>query len=75
MRGNVKEIARGRLWLEMKYYDNETLITKDKLINNWYIELSKLIKSNLTRIESKEQKEYVSKSLIDVVKNGYKLLG
>ncbi len=55
--------------------DNETLITKDKLINNWYIELSKLIKSNLTRIESKEQKEYVSKSLIDVVKNGYKLLG
>ena len=75
MRVNVKEIARGRLWLEMKYYDNETLITKDKLINNWYIELSKLIKSNLTRIESKEQKEYVSKSLIDVVKNGYKLLG
>ncbi len=75
MRENVKEIARGRLWLEMKYYDNETLITKDKLINNWYIELSKLIKSNLTRIESKEQKEYVSKSLIDVVKNGYKLLG
>lgn len=75
VRENVKEIARGRLWLEMKYYDNETLITKDKLINNWYIELSKWIKSNLTRIESKEQKEYVSKSLIDVVKNGYKLLG
>lgn len=60
MRENVKEIARGRLWLEMKYYDNETLITKDKLINDWYIELSKWIKSNLTRIENKEQKEMLA---------------
>lgn len=60
MRENVKEIARGRLWLEMKYYDNETLITKDKLINDWYIELSKWIKSNLTRIEIKNKKNMLA---------------
>jgi hypothetical protein len=75
VRENIKEIARGRLWLEMKYYDNETLIRKDKLIDDWYKELGKWIKSNLTSLENGGQKEYVSKSLIDAVKNGYKLLG
>ena len=76
VRTNVKEITRGRLWLEMKYYDDDgNLLRKSDLLDDWYKELSKWIKRNLTRIKKDKNIEYVSKSLIDAVENGYKLLG
>ena len=79
IRTSSKEISRGRLWLEMRYFDEEDKpLTKDESINNWYKELSKWIKKHLPRREIVEKngtfKEYISQSLIELVENGYKLL-
>lgn len=79
IRHNIKEIQRGRLWVEMRYYDDENLILKNGLLDDWYKELCKWIKKTLKCIEipfgDKNKKEYVSQSLINLVENGYKLLG
>lgn len=67
-----KNINPGRLWLEMKYYDeNGRLIVKDESINDWYNELFKWIKKNLKYIEICNSKEYVSESLIGMLKKYY----
>lgn len=75
-----KEISRGRLWMEMKYFDsNGNLVIKKEAVNEWYKELSKWIKKNLVSVQisskNKISKEYVSKSLVDLVEENYKLLG
>lgn len=80
VRDNVKEISRGRLWLEMRYYnEDEMLVMKSELLDEWYKELSKWIKKNLKCIKvtmgNKTYKEYVSESLISKVESGYELLG
>ena len=64
----------------MKYYnDNGSIINKDDRINDWYIELSRWIKKHLihTKINKNNiiYKEYISTSLLNLVNNGYKLLG
>lgn len=80
VRKNVKEIQRGRLFLEMKYYDtNGILIQKDELLDKWYKELVRWIKRRLQYVEvvsnGKVVKEYVSNSLVKFVEEGYLLLG
>lgn len=80
IRPNSKEITRGRLWLEMKYYnDDGNLIIKSESINEWYKELSRWLKKNLRYIEiqsvNRISKEYISTSLISLVEKGYKILG
>lgn len=55
IRTSSKEITRGRLWLEMKHYDDDgNLLTKSKLLDDWYKELTKWIKCNLTHIKKIE---------------------
>lgn len=76
IRSCSKEISRGRLWLEMKYYDNDdVLIMKDKMIDLWYKELSKWIKKNLNYVRINNAMEYVSHSFDITILSGYKLLG
>lgn len=80
LREKNKEIQRGRLYLEMKFYDeNDILIKKNELIDKWYKELVRWIKKRLQCVEvsfnGKNVKEYVSKSLVIFVEEGYHLLG
>lgn len=80
IRENPKEITRGRLWLEMKYYDdNGNIVVKEQELNEWYTKLSKWIKKNLKRreIQSHDRvyKEYISMPIVGMVEQGYKLLG
>lgn len=80
VRKNVKEIQRGRLYVEMKYYDeNGQLMQKDELLDNWYRELVKWIKKQLQCVEvtynGKVIKEYASESLVNLLEEGYLLLG
>lgn len=80
IRTDIKEIQRGRLYLEMRYYgsDGEVLLKSEKL-DAWYKELVKWIKKHLKCVEvisnGKVVKEYVSESLVEYVKGGFKLLG
>ena len=80
LRENIKEIQRGRLFLEMKYYDESgVLIQKNESLDKWYRELVRWIKKQLQCVEvcfdGKVVKEYVSKSLVKPVEEGYHLLG
>lgn len=80
LREKIKEIQRGRLFLEMKYYDtNGALIKKNEQLGMWYKELVRWIKKRLCCVEvysnGKIVKEYVSKSLVEIVEDGYHLLG
>ena len=80
LREKVKEIQRGRLFLEMKYYDvSGNLVQKNELLDKWYKELVSWIKKQLQCVEvpsdGKVVKEYVSKSLVKCVEEGYHLLG
>lgn len=73
-------ILRGRLWVEMKYYDNEgELRTKRKELDELYKNLCKWIKKNLKKVTVEEDgstwKEYVSESMIGLVEEGYSLHG
>lgn len=80
LRENIKEIQRGRLFVEMKYYnDNDEIQQKNGLVDVWYKELIRWIKRRLYCVEvilnGKVTKEYVSESLIAFVEDGFHLLG
>lgn len=75
------EIIRGRLFVEMKFYDEHgKLIIKDKSLSNWYSELVNWLKQRLVHIDifngENITKEYVSESLVHKLKNSnYRILG
>lgn len=79
VRTQIKEIQRGRIYFENKYFENETLVYKDDELENWYQELVKWIKNNLicvkTFVSGKEMKEYVSASIVKYVEDGFNLIG
>lgn len=80
VRDNEKEIQRGRLWLEMKFWnENEELVQKDSQLEALYKQSVKWIKKNLECVVlspyGKQVKEYVSKTLVQKVVSGYHLLG
>lgn len=79
IREDAKEIAMGRLWFETKFYDDDgELISKDSALDEWYKKLCKWIRKNVPRTELSDtwgvRKEYISKSLIDLFEQGYKLM-
>lgn len=79
IRESAKEISRGRLWVEMKFYnESENLIIKTKVLDDWYKNLSKWIKKNLpkTEIVSKDKtySEYACESIKNLVENGYRVM-
>lgn len=79
VRTKIKEIQRGRLYFENKYYENDNLIYKDEELEKWYKEIIKWIKKELKCVEiinnTKVTKEYVSASLVQYVEEGFKLIG
>ena len=79
VRNKTREIQRGRLYFDNKYYENDTLIYKDEELEKWYKEIIKWIKAELKCVEimknSKRTKEYVSLSLVRYVEEGFQLLG
>ena len=79
VRTKIKEIQRGRLYFENKYYENDNLIYKEEELEKWYKEIIKWIKKELKCVEiinnTKVTKEYVSASLVQYVEEGFKLIG
>lgn len=77
---NEKSIMRGRLWVEMKYYDDKgELKNKSKELEGLYKDLCKWIRKNLRKVIIEEdgsvRKEYVSESMVGLVEEGYFLHG
>lgn len=73
-----KRIVRGRLWVEMKYFNNEgELITKCRELDELYKDLCKWIRKNLKKVsvELRGRKEYISESLSKIGEKGYKWQG
>lgn len=75
-----KEIQRGRIYFDNRYYDEEgNIVQKEKTLDNWYKELVGWLKKRLKCVEissnDKAMKEYVSESLVELIKDGFKLLG
>ena len=79
IRYKSREIQRGRLYFENRYYRNDNLIIKDEEIEKWYKEIIQWIKNELKCVEIVENekltKEYVSASLAEYIKAGVKLMG
>lgn len=71
-----KEISKGRLWVEMKYYDQKgELLEKPKELNEWYNNLVKYIKNKLSKVEIESGGNvmvvYISASLLALLNDGY----
>lgn len=80
LRENVKEIQRGRLYISMKYYNEKgDLEQKSELLDMWYKELIRWLKNRLECVKicsnGRLTKEYVSKSMVKFLKEGFHLLG
>ena len=75
VRDNEQRIQRGRLWFDIKYWDNGVWKQKDKSIEGVYKQCVKWIKKNLKCIiiqrNGYQKKEYISKSLEQKALAGY----
>lgn len=79
IRNEAKEVSRGRLWVEMEFFnDKKELTIKPKDLGDWFKNLSKWVKKYLPRTEivakNKIYSEYSSKSVSDIIKSGYKVM-
>lgn len=79
IREGAKEVSRGRLWLETKFYNEDgDLVSKDSDLDEWYKNLSKWIKKNAPKTEisnnGREYKEYITKSVVQLLEQGYKIV-
>ncbi|MCC5463778.1 hypothetical protein [Pelosinus baikalensis] len=79
VREGTKEVSRGRLWVETKFYnDNGEEILKDSGLDEWYKYLCKWIRKNVPKLEisnnGREYKEYISKSVTQLLEQGYKIV-
>jgi len=79
VREDSKEILKGRLWVETKYYNkNGELIIKDNMIDEWYKKLIKWIKKNVPITElvvnGKVCKEYISESFLSYINLDYVII-
>ena len=78
VREDEKEVSRGRLWLEMKYWDVQgRQVEKSKALNDWYMSLCKWVKKQLPRTEfsvnAETYTEYISGDMKKLVEKGYKI--
>lgn len=81
VREEQKEIGRGRLWVEMKYWEErngeDELVEKPKALDDWYKVLSKWIRKHLpmTTVERPDGeiiKEYMSPAIKKKIEEGYR---
>jgi hypothetical protein len=71
-------IRQGRLWVEMKFWnDEQELVEKPQELAKWYNALTRWVKKHVPRQEvligGYPYKEYISSSLMELVRDGYKL--
>lgn len=76
---NSKEVSRGRIWIEPKYYDdNRKIIDKDIQLEKWYKQLSAWIRKNLNHNEVKAKngnfKVYCNPSMKELIESEYKIM-
>ena len=65
-----KGVNRGRLWLEMKYWNNDgDLVEKSKDIDQWYGTLSRWIRTNL---KEKVASTYATPSMLELQQLKYR---
>lgn len=74
-----KDMSRGRLWVEIKVYDEEgKTVLKSKELDDWYKKLSKWVKKNLPKTtivtQSGVYTEYSCESINELIKSGYKVI-
>ena len=79
IRVGAKEVTRGRLWFETKFYNEDgELVSKDNNLDDWYKNLCKWIKKNAPKTEisinGTQYKEYITKSVVQLLENGYKIV-
>lgn len=79
IRDSAKEISRGRLWVEMNFYnDKNELVSKKNDLEEWFKNLSKWIKKHLPKTEiigkNKVYSEYSCMSINNKIENGYKIM-
>jgi hypothetical protein len=72
-----KEIYRGRLWLEMKFWNEKgEFLEKCSTLNTWYMSLNKWIKKHLPKTEftvgGSVLREYVDPAIKELAEIGYK---
>jgi hydroxymethylpyrimidine pyrophosphatase-like HAD family hydrolase len=77
--GKNKEISRGRIWVEMKFWnEQEELEEKTKELEKWYGTLNRWIKKNVDRVDEiingHKYITYVSPSLKELMSKGYKFM-
>ena len=73
-----KAVSRGRLWVDLKYYnEKDELKEKPKELNAWFIKLSNWIRKNVPKVGidscGKTYYEHISSSMIELINNGYKM--
>jgi len=72
IRHEDRRISRGRLWVEMRYWDDDgNLVEKTAELGRWYAGLARWTKRRLSRIA--ETGEYCSPSILELVEKGYRL--
>jgi len=77
---NNKTISKGRLWVELRYYDNKNILkSKSKDLDDCFKILSKWIKNNLKQYEVNSNSNiynlYITESMKDFIENnGYKIV-
>lgn len=78
VRREEREISRGRLWLEPKYWnDDNSVYEKPKELVLWFNEMSKWIKRNASQQSftsfGYQYKEYISPSVMTLITEGYRI--
>jgi len=78
IRESQKEISQGRLWLEMKYWNNNDVIEyKTQCIDDWYKELNKWIKKSVKKVEVLHNERkigyYATPQMKQLMDNRYKI--
>lgn len=69
-----KRIHSGRLWVEMKHWDDdENLVEKPEELGKWYSSLVRWIKKHSEKVNGMQRGDYCTPSLLDLVKQGYTL--
>ncbi|MDP4147218.1 MAG: hypothetical protein Q8936_22535 [Bacillota bacterium] len=80
IREDIKELSRGRLWVDMKFYNKEgEKVEKSKKVDEWYKDLNKWIRGNLPKtelnIEGGKLVEYMSPAIKELIeKEKYRIL-
>jgi hypothetical protein len=74
-----KQILRGRIWVEMKYWnENAVLVEKNRDLEKWYGTLNRWIKKNVVKVEEIingfKYVDYVSPTLLKLKDEGFKFM-